>query len=551
MLTLWFFRLLIPVVDTWFGIAVHPATITQLSNTTTDAYHSFGRHLDPADPSENQLNCANGTGVPASSDSNEQSFWWPCNMFIATPHLANIFLEGAQAASAVELDQPSINTLSNYTGPAFTPLSSGTPQDNHTLFFMGDQRSSKNVDFRARTMGITTQCEIATQKCDSDNGTAFQCSAGFTGNFTSCQPNEIGEDCSVGIGFSPDAQLSSAAGNAILSSGSNITALLQQNPMYFATWASGYPAAAVGSDNPLWSNMDPQVFAGGNVYAQWLLNCSATIYDVDYTFVNGTLHTIDAEPAGPEWGAFYSAPFAWQWLPGLTPVKVALVDAAYLASYTAQNSTDLANIWAREFSKNALAMSIGVFVPLVNELEQVRNNNVNVTRVPMVPLYLLLGLKFIYVIVVIFLAIGVYCFTHPAETEVVKAQLSVKGLVAAHFDQPDLLRGNVVKEVQSRLEETSTGATGDGRSDPSASIRPVEEVETGTSGSSSLSKSTPATDRHETRVGIVPTPEGAWKFALVINGAWQSVKPIVKDIVLVEAKQGNLGAVGEDYAAWK
>lgn len=483
-------------------------------------------------------------------------------MFIATPHLDNIFLQGAQAASSVELDQPSNNTISNYTGPALTASSAGTAQDNHTMYFMADQRSSKNVDFRAHTMGITTQCQIATSDCyRGDNGSAFQCPNGFAGDFTSCEPNvwpangTAGESCDVGIGFSPDAKLSSAAGDDYLSSGSAITMLLQQNPIYFATWATGYPAAG-DSNNPLWqdinngNNSDPQIFQENGLYAHWLLNCSATIYDVDYTFVNGTLHTIQAVPAEPEWGAFYSAPFAWLGLAGLTPVRVALTNAAYLASYTAQNSTDLANIWAREFSKMAMATPIGVFVPMANDLEQVRNNTVNVTRVPMIPLYLLLGLKFLYVIVVIILAIGVYCFTHPAETEVVKAQLSVKGLVAAHFDQPDLIRSNVVKEVQSRLDQTSLGATGGADAAASSAPNgPAEGVKTA-AGPTSSSEQVQG-DGGVKKVGLVPTPEGTWKFALVVNGAWESVKPIVKDIVLVDAQAGKFGEVGKDYAAWK
>lgn len=43
-----------------------------------------------------------------------------------------------------------------------------------------------------------------------------------------------------------------------------------------------------------------------------------------------------------------------------------------------------------------LAMSIGVFAPLGNDLEQVRNGTVGVTRVPTIPLSEANDVKFTY-----------------------------------------------------------------------------------------------------------------------------------------------------------
>jgi hypothetical protein len=57
------------------------------------------------------------------------------------------------------------------------------------------------------------------------------------------------------------------------------------------------------------------------------------------------------------------------------------------------NSKDLADIWGDGFSQAALAMSIGSLAPQVNGIEQVRNSTVNVSRIPVVPLYFLLGFK--------------------------------------------------------------------------------------------------------------------------------------------------------------
>lgn len=214
----------------------------------------------------------------------------------------------------------------------------------------------------------------------------------------------------------------------------------------------GNPLYAGTSDDGM---ADQQVFADGSTNAVWMLDCNATIYEVEYTYVNGALHTFDTRLAAGDWGAFVSAPFSWfSYALGLQPVESSLRNAAYIAGNTARNSTDLANIWALAFPRAALSLSIGVFEPLINDLEQLRDNAVNVARVPLVPLYLLLTLKLLYVVVVIVLVVGVYCFTHPAETQVVKAQLSVHGL--AHFNEQDLVRSSVVKEVQSRFDQVGS-----------------------------------------------------------------------------------------------
>ncbi|KAF3763160.1 hypothetical protein M406DRAFT_73790 [Cryphonectria parasitica EP155] len=546
--------LLIPLVDTWFGISVHSATIVQLYNISAGAYHTYGRQLDPSEAS--YPGCSTGPMIPALHGYNNQNFSWPCNIELPIPHPQNLFLVGGQAAAAVQLGLASNNTMRNYTGPA-NASSSDTPSPNHPIFFIGDQQSTTAEDFSSRTMGMATQCEIITSKCyDASNGSAFSCPGGFKGDFTMCEPNAWPEggsmsgsgSCQTGIGFAADPQLSRSAGNIDMmgisgSSVGEIADLLQQNPMYFGTWATGFPA--YGDTNTALTNDTTEVFSNGSTNAMWLLNCSATVYDVNYTWVNGALHSFQAQAADPEWGAFFSAPFAWSYLSlGLNAATMNLQLAAWDSSYSAQNGSDLANLWAREFSYYALSTSLGVFVPQVNMLEQARNNTVTVARVPLIPLYLLLGFKWLYVVVVLCMAIGVYCFTHPAETEVVKAQLSVKGLVTAHFNQPDLLRNNVVQEVQSRLDRAKGGDASDGSPETEKTVAKevVAEVASPEQGQP------PA---HKPKIGLVPTREGTWKFALLVNGAWQSVKPIVQDLVLQEAKAGQLGTVGNEYAAWK
>ncbi|KAI3393997.1 hypothetical protein diail_3313 [Diaporthe ilicicola] len=550
--------LLIPVVDTWFGLSVHSATITQLYQIHQNSYHSFGRQLDTSE--DNPSNCSLGPMHPADDYNNAQTFAWPCNIFMPTVHAANMFVVDPQASANVQLGLATNDSIVDYTGSA-NASGSEAPSTNVPIYYIGDHRSSASVDFRGQTMGMSTQCEIITHKCvTGNNGSAFSCPGGFEGDFSECgagtwpgngSVNGDSGGCTTGIGFAADAQLSGAGGIVSLSSGSPVYALLPRNPMYFGTWATGFPSAA-DTNSPLTSD-GTDIFLNSSTTASWLLNCSATVYEIDYTWVNGSLHTFNATPASAEWGAFFSAPFAW----GVAPSQFNLELAAFDTSYSASSAADLANRWAKKFSYYALSTSVGTFAPQVNRLEQARNSTVTVTRVPIVPLYLLLGLKWLYVVVVICMAIGVYCFTHPAETEVVKAQLSVKGLVTAHFDHPDLLQKGAVQQVQSRLDLLKRGGDGDGSSQAVGSAVKAEAgiaaaAAAGTAAAAAAASSEPDQElTHKPKVGLVPTADGTWKFAILVNEAWLCVKPIVQDVVLQDAQAGKLGSLGQDYAAWK
>ncbi|KAJ4390969.1 hypothetical protein N0V93_004568 [Gnomoniopsis smithogilvyi] len=549
-----FVGLLIPVFDTWFGVSVQPAAITQLTNTSTSAWHSFGREF----ATQNALspNCTQtNPGLPALDPGNlRASWWWPCNLYLP---LHEFFLVGSGAAQDILQGSYSNNILLNYTGPPETG-GSGASAKNTTIYLMGDPHSSAAVDFQADTMGISTSCQIMTADCNvylTDLGLNFACPKGFAGNFYEPIPDDYDPQTNsytiggpnTGIGFATDAMLSNYSRTVNFSDGhatdgmpagseGSIIGLLTQNPVFFGTWATGY-LDVFDAESPLLKPVsgmnDPQLFPDGSSDASWLLNCSATIYDITYTFVNGSLHNLRVQEAPPDWGAFFTAPLAWaQYLP---EVKTAMGDAANKAVYLAQNSSDVADIWADEFSKMALAFSIGLFGPRLNDAEQLRDNYVLVTRVPMIPLYCLLFLKFLYVVVVIILALGVYCFTHPAETEVIRELLSVKGLAMAHFSDPGRCRAEVVGQLQSQLGSFSSEAT----------------IVTESAMSSMPQQEHAGEQTKMLKVGCVRTSEGRWTFALIAQEVWQSVKPIVNVVVMQEAKANKLGVFGDAYVAWK
>jgi hypothetical protein len=193
-------------------------------------------------------------------------------------------------------------------------------------------------------------------------------------------------------------------------------------------------------------------------------------------------------------------------------------------------------MFADHWSRTVLALSAGVMSREPNLLTQIRSEPRQVARVPLLPLYILLALKAIYVIAVIALAIGAYCFTHPAETEIVKTQLSTRGLAAAHFDEPDILQSKVVSQLSERLQPATT------RDDQA---EPDDPAKGGLKRAATF-----LGDMPDKRIGVVAHADGVWRFAVVANGVWNGIKPLAVDLVDVEAKEGHLGTAGDLVKAW-
>jgi hypothetical protein len=154
----------------------------------------------------------------------------------------------------------------------------------------------------------------------------------------------------------------------------------------------------------------------------------------------------------------------------------------------------------------------------------------------MAPLYILLALKAVYILAVVGLAIGAYCFTHPAETEIVKTQLSTKGLAAAHFDDPNILQSKVVSQLSERLQPMITK---DGQAEPDDPAK-----------GGLRRAATFLGDMPDKKIGVVAEADGVWRFAVVANGVWNGIKPLAVDLVNIEARAGNLGTPGEVVKAW-
>lgn len=498
-----FASLLIPIVDTWFGVSVHPVVITQLSNNTK--IHSYGRTLS-------KEYCSQGAKYSQTTTEGEYS-WIGCNMefgesflpLMVNPDETSRVLAGTSQTNMV------LNITSNSSG---------------TVYFLADTRTGQTLDFKAKTLAVSTQCTPMTKEClyrPDDSyiyGLNFSCTPHFNANFSMQSVGDYGAESPgtgpesyTGIGFSPDPQFSRMVGAPPY-----YQYVLPRNPLYFAAWAYSYPTLPPTS---LTESQEVLTYYY-QYYAAWILNCSATVYDMTYIWADGAVHNYTLAPADVAMGGMISSPFSYS-IGSSKIAEITVANAASLASTPEQ----LSETYANGFSAAALAMAAGVMSPSLNLFEQHRNSTVGVARVPLIPLYLLLSLKALYVLTVVVLAVAAYCFTHPAETDIVKAQLSVKGLVTAHFNQPALIRSTIVQEIQGRLDEAQ------------AHQREVES-----------SPPVPA-ETEAPKVGMMANAEGTWQFVTLINGVWKSVQPLVQSVVLPEARTGRLGEAGDIYAAWK
>ncbi|KAL8800266.1 MAG: hypothetical protein Q9182_005290 [Xanthomendoza sp. 2 TL-2023] len=298
---------------------------------------------------------------------------------------------------------------------------------------------------------ITQECQI------NADGPGFNCPGYQSPSFT--YAGQVGVDPEMamassnmsmtGIQFFEDADHQDPIGL-----GNQTTHLFGlQNPMHFLTWSKGFPPIDASSDifHDMTKGNYLQLVNGDNVF---IVNCTSTIYRTVYAWVNGTILGSQQPEQGyytslapPAYGAIFSAPFAIDSALG----HLALQGAAALAAYKTEPQ-DVADKFAAEFSRAAVALTAGVMTPMPNMVEQSRNNTELLTRVPKVPLYCFVGLQILYALASVFVAILAWILTRPSEVQQVKSRLTVEGL-AAGFLEPGGTQGRPVEDIEQLYSE--------------------------------------------------------------------------------------------------
>ncbi|EXJ58734.1 hypothetical protein A1O7_06164 [Cladophialophora yegresii CBS 114405] len=357
-----------------------------------------------------------GRGLPDGPCSNPTAADFDAGDCIIRLGATSVFLTGANEAARVMSNTSTTNAVYDMY-----------IDDTH-FAYLGPSIIPSNLDYRAESLAIHTECRQMGKQCNlgvNQSGTSepFHCTDAFYGDLA--QPIINGDDTdgvtglafrSAGIVFFRDPGLTQLA-NKSTETESFLTR--PSNPQHLAAWAKVELGATT------LQTADGNVVTPTHGGTSWLLNCSATAYDITYSFVNGSLRHARAEVANGSVGTILAAGNYYGF------GKVALETAAYSASQY-NNTAQMADAWARAYSRTAMALGSGIMTARADLDEQMRSTRL-VSRVPKAPLYTLVALNTVYAVLGFVLA-WLALSSNPSETNELREKLSTAGLVAFCFE---------------------------------------------------------------------------------------------------------------------
>ena len=331
------------------------------------------------------------------------------------------------------------------------------------------QNLPPDIDFRASTVGVSTQCYPITSKCDMRitnpgglDHTRFNCSNGFFG--------VLGKSPNISelSGFSPDPDVPSLAFKPapnlqygfFSDSGLNTPYNSEGydpgndqptlpplpdakliNPIYL-----GIAGRFSGSDQSVSNNMtnDSGLFqTNETAFIDFALRCPFTAYDVSYTWANGEIHDLSFVPS-PN-GSMLELYHGTQFYITVSGGDYRLQDFLFQAAMQ-NTSEELASKWASLYSTKVLS-TIGAYTTPRTDLQEQQRTQLLVAKVPKAALGALIACSLAYTILGLGLGIAAY---RASATDVrdLAAQLSLAGLTAAAFDDKHSFtseRGEVTK----------------------------------------------------------------------------------------------------------
>ncbi len=370
--------------DTWFHFTTKSINLTQVYPLTASLNASVGL-------------------VPNCYDVNE-TYSVGCTL---NPGASATFLIGGSNTLKVMSnlsDAMQVNTLQS-------------GKDSFTFVGNSPKAGFESVDYKSYSWAMKTQCAPVTTQCVKEENIAgaffrYKCPFAMEGTM-STDANTAFQNQFTMAYFT----------NSSATSNSTYTTNLA-NPYYFATIATvnqnlGHgPASLAG---------DPEVSSTGHGADLFALICNATVYDLSYTSINGSISVFDAKPAN---STITNIVQGTQQYTNVGDPN--LIQGASIAAIISPTAQDLADYFALTYSQVALGVATAAFTPQPAIVAQTRDS-ILVAKVPIVPLACLLianlSLALLGIVLVIFAAVAA-----KGETREVQARLSVTGLVAAHFE---------------------------------------------------------------------------------------------------------------------
>ena len=322
-----------------------------------------------------------------------------------------------------------------------------------------------NVDFEATTIGVSTNCRPITSACDlrvakdDPYHTEFNCSENFWGvlgkapNITelTLTYTKATDPDLPGMNFKPSPSLqygfyandglskiyTTAKYNPQTGDLDSKATMLPDskliNPTYMGVAGRiGISSESVGSN----LSNDGEFFQSiTGEYADFILSCHYTTYNVKYTWLNGTIADLSSSATtnGSVSEIYHGCQVTWE-----APSDTSFLLQDDLLMAAVQNTTtDMAREWANLHSVRVLS-TIGAFTtPRNNFQEQVRTPLL-VAQIPLVALATLVAGSLSYVVLAIVLVVVVLHIVRTNPSVLCSAQwLSQSGLAASAFRAND------------------------------------------------------------------------------------------------------------------
>ena len=195
------------------------------------------------------------------------------------------------------------------------------------------------------------------------------------------------------------------------------------NPLHFITGADIIVSDDLASD-PDAINLSTNNSTG------LLFGCSSTVYNIEYSFINGSVSNGTATKANDT----LVQSIGWVMSDYMSRITFQpyLESAMIAGGQQSNNSQQMANYFARRFSEVSISLAAGILSPR-DTLREASRVNMLVARLPKAPFFTLLVLELLYVAFGLALGIWAMC-SQPRLTRNVQARLTVAGLVAALFE---------------------------------------------------------------------------------------------------------------------
>ena len=317
-----------------------------------------------------------------------------------------------------------------------------------------------DLDFHGTTVGVSTQCSLTTEKCNLsrtgyDNyDTQFNCSDNFYGvlglppvqSDSGIAPNQTADPnvpplnwkpfLSLQYGFYIDEGLTQSYATGAFNSTTGIFNPSGQcvpdagllNPVYLGV--AGRFDTSTSSQN---LTNDPGIMEGvDTTYADFLLSCSYTTYEVEYTWFNGTVQSSSStkSPNGTLAEMYHGSQMYATITGGAHDLVLNMLQAAQQA-----NSPEFLHDWASLYSVKVMSR-IGAHTTARSNVQEQQRTTLLVAKVPTIALWAIIGCSLAYV--VLGLALGFAAFKSSlTNVQDLAARLSLAGLTAAAFEERD------------------------------------------------------------------------------------------------------------------